>query len=89
MNETLIVSSRTQMTSSLHNLGLKPLKNPPSMHSLPFIWNNLAPEPKLQQNVITFKWALKVHLFEYIIEQKFLFGSSSSCYKVLTLFSYV
>jgi len=40
-----------------------------TFYALPFIWNYLAPEPKLQQNRITIKWAFKAHLFEYIIEQ--------------------
>jgi hypothetical protein len=40
-----------------------------TFYALPFIWNNLAPQPKFLQNRITIKWALKAHLFEYIIEQ--------------------
>jgi hypothetical protein len=40
-----------------------------TFYSLPTEWNNLAPEIKLQQNRITFKWALKAHLFEDIMEQ--------------------
>ena len=39
-----------------------------TFYALPFIWNNLAPELKLQQNRITFKWALKAHLLNDIIE---------------------
>jgi hypothetical protein len=39
-----------------------------TFYALSFIWNNLAPELKLQQNRITFKWALKAHLFNDIIE---------------------
>ncbi len=32
-----------------------------TFYALAFIWNNLAPGPKLKQNRITFKWALKAH----------------------------
>ncbi len=35
-----------------------------TLYALPFVWNNLVPEIKLQQNKTTFKWALKAHLFE-------------------------
>jgi hypothetical protein len=35
-----------------------------TLYALPFAWNNLVPEIKLQQNKTTFKWALKAHLFE-------------------------
>jgi hypothetical protein len=38
-------------------------------YSLPNEWNNLAQEIKLQQNRLTFKWALKAHLMEDIMEQ--------------------
>jgi hypothetical protein len=37
-------------------------------YSMPLAWNNLAVEIKLQQNRITFRWALKAHLFEDMIE---------------------
>jgi len=37
-------------------------------YSLPLAWNNLAIEIKLQQNRSTFRWALKAHLFQDIIE---------------------
>jgi len=40
-----------------------------TFYSLPNEWNNLAPEIKLQQNRFTFKWALKAHLMEDIMEQ--------------------
>jgi hypothetical protein len=40
-----------------------------TFYSLPNEWNNLAPEIKLQQNRLTFKWALKAHLMEDIMEQ--------------------
>jgi hypothetical protein len=35
-----------------------------TLYALPFIWNELAPEIKLQHNRTTFKWALKAHLLE-------------------------
>jgi hypothetical protein len=37
-------------------------------YSIPHAWNELAPEIKLQQNAITFKWALKAHLLESLAE---------------------
>ena len=37
-------------------------------YSMPLAWNNLAEEIKLQQNRTTFRWALKAHLFEDMIE---------------------
>ncbi len=37
-------------------------------YSIPHAWNELAPEIKLQQNAITFKWALKAHLLESLVE---------------------
>jgi hypothetical protein len=40
-----------------------------TLYALPSIWNNLAPEIKLQQNRITFKWALKAHLMNEIMEE--------------------
>ena len=39
-----------------------------TFYALPFTWNNLAPEIKLQQNRTTFKWALKAHLFENLYD---------------------
>ena len=35
-----------------------------TMYALPFSWNELAPEIKLQHNRVTFKWALRAHLLE-------------------------
>jgi len=37
-------------------------------YSLPSVWNNLALEIKLQQNRITFRWALKAHLLQDLLE---------------------
>jgi hypothetical protein len=37
-------------------------------YSLPHTWNELQPEIKYQENAITFKWALKAHLLESIME---------------------
>ena len=37
-------------------------------YSLPLAWTNLANEIKFQQNRTTFRWALKAHLFEDMIE---------------------
>ncbi len=37
-------------------------------YSLPYTWNELQPEIKYQENAITFKWALKAHLLESIME---------------------
>jgi len=37
-------------------------------YSMPAAWNNLPIEIKLQENKITFKWALKAHLLEKLIE---------------------
>jgi hypothetical protein len=37
-------------------------------YSMPFVWNNLPLELKLQQNRITFRWALKAHLFQDMLE---------------------
>ncbi len=38
-------------------------------YSLPFTWDELQPEIKYQENAITFKWALKAHLLESIMEE--------------------
>ncbi len=35
-------------------------------YSIPAAWNDLIPEIKLQDNKITFKWALKAHLLDSI-----------------------
>jgi sarcosine oxidase/L-pipecolate oxidase len=37
-------------------------------YSLPASWNELQPEIKFQENAITFKWALKAHLLESILD---------------------
>jgi hypothetical protein len=38
-------------------------------YSMPLNWNNLVPEIKLQQNKVTFRWALKAHLMQELAEQ--------------------
>ncbi len=38
-------------------------------YALPSTWNKLQPEIKYQENAITFKWALKAHLLESIMEE--------------------
>jgi sarcosine oxidase/L-pipecolate oxidase len=38
-------------------------------YALPSTWNELQPEIKYQENAITFKWALKAHLLESIMEE--------------------
>jgi hypothetical protein len=38
------------------------------LYSLPNEWNNIIPEVKFQQNKTTFKWALKAHLLEDLVE---------------------
>jgi hypothetical protein len=38
-------------------------------YSMPSAWNNLALEIRLQENRTTFKWALKAHLIEALIEE--------------------
>jgi hypothetical protein len=37
-------------------------------YALPCAWNNLTPAIKLQQNTITFKWALRAHLLETLMD---------------------
>ena len=39
-----------------------------TLYALPNAWNSLIPELKSQQNKITFKWALKAHLMEEIVD---------------------
>jgi hypothetical protein len=39
-----------------------------TFYAMPAAWNNLPIEIKLQQNKITFKWALKAHLLETLLE---------------------
>jgi hypothetical protein len=39
-----------------------------TFYALPNEWNNLMPEIKFQQNKTTFKWALKAHLLEDLVE---------------------
>jgi hypothetical protein len=39
-----------------------------TFYSPPNEWNNLIPEIKFQQNKTTFKWALKAHLLEDLVE---------------------
>ncbi len=39
-----------------------------TLYALPSVWNNLIPELKFQQNRITFKWALKAHLMENLVD---------------------
>jgi len=36
---------------------------------MPLNWNNLVHEIKLQQNKVTFRWALKAHLMQELAEQ--------------------
>ena len=38
-----------------------------TFYALPSVWNALAPEIKLQNNKITFRWALCAHLLEDIM----------------------
>jgi len=35
-----------------------------TFYALPSAWNDLSPDIKLQQNKITFKWALRAHLLD-------------------------
>jgi hypothetical protein len=37
-------------------------------YALPSAWNDLAIEIKYQENKITFKWALKAHLMEDLLD---------------------
>jgi len=39
-----------------------------TFYALPAAWNELSPFVKLQQNRITFKWALRAHLLEDLID---------------------
>jgi hypothetical protein len=39
-----------------------------TVYALPSNWNSLQPEIKYQENPITFKWALKAHLLESILD---------------------
>ncbi len=39
-----------------------------TLYALPAAWNDLSPYIKLQTNRITFKWALKAHLLESLLE---------------------
>jgi hypothetical protein len=40
-----------------------------TLYSLPLAWNELNVELKLQQNRMTFKWALKAHLLDLLIRE--------------------
>jgi hypothetical protein len=39
-----------------------------TLYALPAIWNDLSPFIKLQNNKLTFRWALKAHLLESLDE---------------------
>jgi hypothetical protein len=39
-----------------------------TLYALPAIWNDLSPFIKLQENKLTFRWALKAHLLESLDE---------------------
>jgi hypothetical protein len=39
-----------------------------TLYALPAIWNDLLPFIKLQENKLTFRWALKAHLLESLDE---------------------
>jgi hypothetical protein len=43
-----------------------------TFYALPAIWNDFSPYIKLQNNRITFKWALKAHLLEFLFARVML-----------------
>ena len=40
-----------------------------TFYALPAAWNELTPDIQIQQNRLTFRWALKAHLMQDLIEQ--------------------